>query len=142
MFSKEPVHSIFSYTKTNSYKLEKRLLQLFSKSFSLDKLTFCSVWVLTRNSTRDHSSRMYGNFPWISWFTYVRLSHQGVIWLFVFMDECIYVWDHSFSSYPLICRRMCAYQGIRNDTFSEDFVFVLNGWSFNHICLRVTHNFI
>ena len=24
--------------------------------------------------------------------------------------------------------RMCAYQGVRNDTFSENFVYVLSGW--------------
>ena len=30
-------------------------------------------------------------------------------------------------SNPLICTRMCAYQGVGNDRFSENFAYVLNG---------------
>ena len=48
--------------------------------------------------------------------------------------------DHPFSTYakfsekltfltPLIRTRMCAYQGVRNVSFSENFVYVLNGWT-------------
>ena len=48
--------------------------------------------------------------------------------------------DHSFSTfakffqknniyYPLICKRTCAYQGVRNVTFSENFAYVSNEWS-------------
>ena len=31
-------------------------------------------------------------------------------------------------SNPLIRMRSCAYQGVRNVSFSEDFAYVLNGW--------------
>ena len=32
-------------------------------------------------------------------------------------------------SFPVICTRMCAYQGVRNVSFSENFASVLNEWS-------------
>ena len=32
-------------------------------------------------------------------------------------------------SYPLIRTRSCAYQGLRNVSFSENFAYVLSGWS-------------
>ena len=32
-------------------------------------------------------------------------------------------------SWPLIRRNTCAYQGVRNVSFSEKFVYILNGWS-------------
>ena len=32
-------------------------------------------------------------------------------------------------SYPLIRTRTCVHQGIRNNRFSEDFTYVLNGWT-------------
>ena len=49
------------------------------------------------------------------------------------------LWDHSFStyknffrktniSYPLMRRRTCAYQGVRNVSFSENFAYALNEW--------------
>ena len=31
-------------------------------------------------------------------------------------------------SNPLIRTRTCAYQGVRNVSFSENFAYVLNGW--------------
>ena len=31
--------------------------------------------------------------------------------------------------YPLVCTRWCAYQGLRNFIFSENFTCALNGWS-------------
>ena len=31
-------------------------------------------------------------------------------------------------SNPLILTRTCAYQGVRNVSFSENFAYVLNGW--------------
>ena len=34
-------------------------------------------------------------------------------------------------SYPLILKRTCAYQGVRNVSFSENFASVLNEWSLN-----------
>ena len=48
------------------------------------------------------------------------------------------VWDHPLikifrkckSSYYMIRIRACAYQGVRNLTFTEDFGYVLNGWFF------------
>ena len=30
---------------------------------------------------------------------------------------------------PLVRRRTCAYQGVKNVSFSENFTYVLNGWS-------------
>ena len=32
-------------------------------------------------------------------------------------------------SYYLICKRLCAYQGVRNASFSKNFAYVLNEWS-------------
>ena len=48
------------------------------------------------------------------------------------------VWDHPLikifrkckSSYHMMRIRACAYQGVRNLTFTEDFGYVLNGWFF------------
>ena len=31
-------------------------------------------------------------------------------------------------SHPLIRTRTCAYQGVRNDSFSENFAYLLNEW--------------
>ena len=39
------------------------------------------------------------------------------------------VWVHSFSTYA----RTCSYQGVRNVNFSENFVYVLNGWSLSKL---------
>ena len=36
--------------------------------------------------------------------------------------------NFSKSYYPLIRTRMCAYQKVRNVSFSKNFVYVLNGW--------------
>ena len=36
--------------------------------------------------------------------------------------------------YPLIRTRMCAFQGVRNVSLSENFEYILNAWS----CLRIT----
>ena len=33
------------------------------------------------------------------------------------------------TSYPLICTRTCAYQGVRNVSFSENFGKVLSEWN-------------
>ena len=38
-------------------------------------------------------------------------------------------------SKPLIHTRTCAYQGVRNVSFSENFAYVLNGWPLHRICL-------
>ena len=54
--------------------------------------------------------------------------------------NCKMARDHSFSeygkffrktniSYPLIRTRTCAYQGVRNASFSENLAYVLNEWS-------------
>ena len=37
-------------------------------------------------------------------------------------------------SKPLIRTRMCAYQGVRNVSFSENFAYVLNGWPLIDLC--------
>ena len=44
---------------------------------------------------------------------------------------CMKDWarDHLFSMHEKL--RMCAYQGVRNVSFSEKFAYVLNGWSLN-----------
>lgn len=34
-----------------------------------------------------------------------------------------------FIIYPLIGKRLCAYQSLKNLSFSENFTYVLNGWS-------------
>ena len=39
-------------------------------------------------------------------------------------------------SYPLIHTRMCAYQGVRNFSFSEYFAFLLKGWSICYYCFN------
>ena len=51
-------------------------------------------------------------------------------------------------SYPLIRMRICAYQGVRNNTFYENFAYVLNDWSqsssisqFLKIAIRIELNF-
>ena len=33
------------------------------------------------------------------------------------------------TSYPLVCTRMFAYEGVRNVSFSENFAYILNEWS-------------
>ena len=90
--------------------------------------------------------------PWEPW----RSSHEQQVWfyfwLFLSFPVCWLlvkssvnksahpIRDHSFStyakfsektnvSYPLIRTRTCAYQGVRNVSFSENFAYVLNEWS-------------
>ena len=56
--------------------------------------------------------------------------------LFILLKSVYEVWDHSLSlakfcekpkfSYALKCTHTYVYQGVRNDTFSEDFANVLN----------------
>ena len=53
------------------------------------------------------------------------------------------VGDHSFSTFANVLKklsfvtpwyaRVCAYQGVRNVSFSENFAYILNDWSFNII---------
>ena len=38
-------------------------------------------------------------------------------------------------SYPLIRTRTCAYQGVRNVSFSENFAYVLNAWALSKLSL-------
>ena len=38
------------------------------------------------------------------------------------------IFEKTNISYPLIHTRTCAYQGVRNVSFSENFAHVLNGW--------------
>ena len=35
---------------------------------------------------------------------------------------------HSLSTYATFSTRTCAYQGVRDVSFSENFAYVLNGW--------------
>ena len=58
----------------------------------------------------------------------------------------LYGRDHSFSTYsefsgeltffPLISTRTCAYQGVRNVSFSENFAYVLNEWSLTDFVIQ------
>ena len=45
-------------------------------------------------------------------------------------------------SYPLICTRTYAYQGVKNVSFSENFAYVLNGWPLGSLFFRLTYLFL
>ena len=45
-------------------------------------------------------------------------------------------------SYPLIRTRMCAYQGVRNVSFPENFAYVLNGWPLIELFCRELSRFL
>ena len=73
-------------------------------------------------------------------------QHFLVLLLFIFIRS------HSFSTYakfykklscPLpsaIRTRMCAYQGVRNGSFSESFTYVLNEWSLMYLSIHTNEN--
>ena len=44
-------------------------------------------------------------------------------------------------SNPLIRIRTCAYQGVRNVSFSENFAYLLNGWSLHYIFIYFSNYF-
>ena len=59
--------------------------------------------------------------------------HGGVLLLVLkatFIHGCFF---RKFNiSYPLIRTRTCAYQGVRNISFSENFAYIINGWFLRH----------
>ena len=77
-------------------------------------------------------------------------EHQK-IWQILESNKTVYLWRNFRSgssikyirkifrktsiSKPLISTRTCAYQGVRNVSFLENFAYVLNGWCLHQICL-------
>ena len=62
-----------------------------------------------------------------------------LLWWFIFAVHIFFCWGPSIKyvhkifrktniSNPLIRPRTCAYQGVRNNSFSKIFAYVLNGW--------------
>ena len=73
-----------------------------------------------------------------------KINYDFPYWLYVFPNQ-FGSWDHPMDqcrskiflktkvSYPLIRTRRCAYQEVRNVSFSENFVYLLNAWSHSRI---------
>ena len=95
------------------------ILQCFRAHFPLynfwenlkirDFLTFSGVWEM------EHWWEMGRELRMVAW--------RSFIW-------CVRKTFRKINiSYPLIRTRTCAYQGVRNVSFSENFAYVLNEWS-------------